>query len=155
MRFNTINMDWNTELTMMTRTLLACLLGAGIGIERELKGKDAGIRTYAAVALGACTFGLIGQHIAPQMDTRIAANIVVGIGFLGAGMIMKDGNRVEGLTTAATVWATAAVGLALSLGMYLLGILTSVLIVLILALQDLPFWKKMQEKIAQRKKNGQ
>lgn len=148
-------MDWNTELTMMFRTVLACVLGAAIGIEREFRGKDAGIRTYAAVALGACTFGLIGQHFAPGIDTRIAANIVVGIGFLGAGMIMKDGNRVEGLTTAATIWATAAVGLALSSGMYLLGILTSVLIFFILALQDLPFWKKLKDKIKNDKEEGQ
>ncbi|MBE7170480.1 MAG: MgtC/SapB family protein [Williamsia sp.] len=147
-------MDWNTEFTMMSRTLLACVLGAAIGIEREFRGKNAGIRTYAAVAVGACTFGLIGQHIAPTVDTRVAANVVVGIGFLGAGMIMKDGNRVEGLTTAATVWATAAVGLALSSGMYLLGVLTSVLIFFILALQDLPFWKKLKDKLQKRKRDG-
>lgn len=139
---------------MMFKTALACVLGGAIGIEREFRGKDAGIRTYAAVALGACTFGLIGQHFGPGFDTRIAANIVVGIGFLGAGMIMKDGNRVEGLTTAATIWATAAVGLALSSGMYLLGILTSVLIFLILALQDLPFWKKLIEKINNKNEHG-
>lgn len=136
---------------MMLKTLLACLLGAAIGTEREFRGKDAGIRTYAAVALGACTFGLIGQYFGPGVDTRIAANIVVGIGFLGAGMIMKDGNRVEGLTTAATIWATAAVGLALSSGMYLLGVLTAALIFLILALQDLPFWKRLKGRINQNR----
>lgn len=145
-------MDWNTEMTMILRTLLACVVGGAIGIEREFRGKDAGIRTYAAVALGACTFGLIAQHVGPGIDTRIASNIVVGIGFLGAGMIMKEGTRVEGLTTAATIWATAATGLALSLGMYVLGVLTGVLILFILALQDLPFWTKFKNKINQEHK---
>lgn len=135
--------DWNTESILIVRTLVASLLGALIGLERELHGKDAGIRTYAAVALGACTFALIGLHLNNgQADTRIAANIVVGVGFLGAGMIIKTDERIAGLTTAATVWATAAMGMSIAFGMYVLGVLTALIIIAILAIHDMPFWKK-------------
>jgi len=145
-------MDWNTEFTLILRTLIASLMGALIGMEREFSGKEAGIRTYVAVALGACTFGLIAQHITPgAIDTRMPSNIVVGIGFLGAGMIIKEGNKVSGLTTAATIWATAAMALSVSMGMYVLGILTGVIIFCILAVKDIPFWKKFKEKLNHNK----
>lgn len=148
-------MDWNTELILVTRTLLACIIGAAIGIERELHGKEAGIRTYAAVALGSCTFGLISQHVGPIIDTRIASTVVTGIGFLGAGIIFKENSRVSGLTTAATIWSTAAMALAISYGMYLLGILTGIIIFLTLVVHDLPFWKKWKEKLAHHKQSDQ
>ena len=109
---------------MVGRTLLAALFGAFVGWERENHGQDAGMRTYAAVALGACTFGLISTHATNQIDTRIAAHVVSGIGFLGAGLIMREQGRATGLTTAATLWSTAAVGLAMAFGMYTVSILT-------------------------------
>lgn len=139
-------MDWNVELTLMIRTLLATLIGGFIGFERELHGREAGTRTYAAVALGSCTFGLISQHVGPVIDTRIASNILTGIGFLGAGIIFKDSNRVSGLTTSATIWSTAAMALAIAFGMYLLGILTGILIFGILILHDVPFWQRFKNK---------
>ncbi|MBS1580827.1 MAG: MgtC/SapB family protein [Bacteroidetes bacterium] len=130
-------MDWGTESTLIVRTLIASGLGALIGLERQLKGKDAGVRTYAAVALGACTFALVGVHVGGQtIDTRIAANIVVGVGFLGAGMIIKQSDRIAGLTTAATVWATAAMGMSIAYGMYVLGALTALIIGGLLLLRD-------------------
>lgn len=137
-------MDWRVELILIIRTLLAVILGALIGLERELHGKEAGIRTYAAVALGACTFGLISNHIGNGLDTRIASNVAVGIGFLGAGMILKEANKITGLTTAATIWATAATGLSIASGMYILGILTALLIFCVLAVDHLSFWKKIK-----------
>lgn len=144
-------MDWNVEITLIIRTLLASLIGAIIGLEREYKGREAGMRTYAAVALGSCTFGLISYHsIAGMIDTRIASNIVTGIGFIGAGIIFKEGNRVSGLTTAATIWATAAMALAISFGMYVLGVLTGAIIFAILLAYDLPFLKKIKERNAKR-----
>ncbi|MBN9299236.1 MAG: MgtC/SapB family protein [Filimonas sp.] len=144
-------MDWNTELTLIVRTLLATIIGALVGLERELHGREAGIRTYAAVALGACTFGLLSQHVGPAVDTRIAANVATGIGFIGAGLIFKDGSRVSGLTTAATIWSTAAMGLSIAFGMYVLGVLTGLIIFLLLAVHDFPVWKKFKEKHAQHK----
>ncbi|WP_276484796.1 MgtC/SapB family protein [Paraflavitalea pollutisoli] len=143
-------MDWNTELILIFRTLLSCLLGAAIGIEREFHGKEAGIRTYAAVALGSCTFGLISQHVGPVVDTRIASTVVTGIGFLGAGIIFKENSRVSGLTTAATIWSTAAMALAIAFGMYILGILTAVIIFITLVVHDLPFWKRFKEKFSRQ-----
>lgn len=139
-------MDWKVELILIIRTLLAVILGALIGLEREFHGKEAGIRTYAAVALGACTFGLISNHINDGLDTRIAANVAVGIGFLGAGMIIKEADKITGLTTAATIWATAAMGLSIASGMYVLGILTALIIFCILAVDHLSFWKKIKRK---------
>lgn len=139
-------MDWQLEILMVVRTLLAALLGALIGWERERHGQDAGIRTYAAVALGASTFGLVSMHATNQVDTRIAAQVVSGIGFLGAGLIMREHGRATGLTTAATLWTTAAVGLAMAFGMYVVSTLTAVITFSILAVHHLPGWKNMAQK---------
>ena len=141
-------MDWQLEMLMVMRTLLAALLGALIGWERERHGQDAGIRTYAAVALGASSFGLISLHAtsANQIDTRIAAQVVSGIGFIGAGLIMREHGRATGLTTAATLWTTAAVGLSMAFGMYIVSTLTAVITFSILAAHHLPGWNKLIKK---------
>lgn len=138
-------MDWQLELVMAFRALLAAFLGGIVGFERERHGQDAGIRTYGAVALGACVFGLVSMHAlgGTNIDTRIAAQVVSGVGFLGAGVIMRENGKVSGLTTAATVWASASIGLAMSFGMYLLGILTTGIIFFLLASHHLPGWKKL------------
>lgn len=136
--------DLHFELVLILRTVVATLLGAAVGFEREYHGKEAGIRTYAAVALGACTFGIVSGHVDALSTSRIASNVVVGIGFLGAGMILKHENRVKGLTTAATIWATAAMGLAISFGMFILGALTAGLI---LGIQSVP---QLSEKIRRK-----
>ena len=130
-------MDWQLELIMAGRAILAALLGAVVGLEREWHSREAGIRTYGAVSLGACLFGLVSSHVSGAADpTRIAAQVVTGIGFLGAGVIIRDAGRVTGLTTAATLWATAAVGLAVAYGMYVLAGLGFTL----LALHHMPWW---------------
>lgn len=137
-------MDWGTEILMVARTLLAAVLGGLIGFERERHGRDVGIRTYGAVALGACVFGLVSSHAAGAADpTRIAAQVVTGVGFLGAGVILHEQGRIAGLTTAATIWATASVGLAIAYGMYLLGLLTAAIVFALLALHDLPSWGRL------------
>ncbi len=120
------------------RILLAALLGALIGWERERRGREAGIRTYMATALGACAFGLISGAIGDQ--GRISAGIVTGIGFIGAGIILRDTGRVTGLTTAATLWASAAVGLSAAYGIYHLAAITALLILGVLELHRLPGW---------------
>lgn len=140
-------MDWETEILMAARTILAALLGGLIGFERERHGREAGIRTYAAVALGACVFGLVSAHVVGSADpTRIAAGVVTGVGFLGAGVILREQGRVAGLTTAATIWATASVGLAVAYGMYVLALLTATIVFALLAVHHLPSWGRLKGK---------
>ena len=117
-------MDWKTELLMAGQISLAALFGGIIGCERERRGQEAGVRTFGMVALGACVFGLVSLHARGAVDTtRIASQVVVGIGFLGAGIILHREGKVTGLTTAATLWATAAVGLAVAFSMYVVALL--------------------------------
>jgi len=129
-----------SELELIWRLVLATLLGFLIGLERELAGRPAGVRTHALAALGAATFALISVEAFPGSDpARVAAGVVTGLGFLGAGMIMKDGGHpgVQGLTTAAGIWAVGAVGLAVGSGLYLLGVSSAVLVGVLLASERL------------------
>ncbi|MFK5736099.1 MgtC/SapB family protein [Pseudomonas urmiensis] len=112
-------MDWKVFLL---RVSVALLLGALIGAERQLRQRLTGLRTNALVSTGACLFVLMTQAVpgmAPTDASRIAAYVVSGIGFLGGGVIMRDGLNVRGLNTAATLWCTAAVGVLCSVGMLL------------------------------------
>ena len=138
-------MDFATELLYFARLLLAAILGGLIGWERERCNSDAGIRTYMATSMGACAFSLISLHAGGD-TTRIAAQVVSGIGFIGAGVIFRERAGVAGLTTAATLWATAAVGMASAFGMYLLAVLSSLLLLGTLCLQYFPGWKKISRK---------
>src|SRR3569832_1011049 len=105
--------------TVIVRLLLSTLLGGIIGAEREYRNKSAGFRTMIMIALGSCLFTLFSVSIGwPGNTDRIASNIVTGIGFLGAGIIFKADDRVRGLTTAATVWFTAALGMGVGSGHY-------------------------------------
>ncbi|TSC75879.1 MAG: putative Mg2+ transporter-C (MgtC) family protein [Parcubacteria group bacterium Gr01-1014_30] len=122
--------------------LLAALLGGFIGLEREYKKKEAGLRTYSLVALGACFFVIVAfesfnvfkNEAAVDFDpTRIIGQIAVGIGFLGAGLIIFRGFHVEGLTTAAGLWVTAAVGVAVGAKLYLPSVFVALLAVIVLA----------------------
>ncbi|WP_445955181.1 MgtC/SapB family protein [Yeosuana sp.] len=136
-------MELQTELMLLPRLGLAVILGILIGVDREIHGHDAGIRTYAAVCLGAALLTIINTHIEVADQTRIVANIVSGIGFLGAGIIFKDNskNSISGLTTAATVWASAGVGIAVGFGMYLISITSTLLIILLLISHHFPLLK--------------
>ncbi len=119
-------------LQLVIRLLAAVLLGALIGYERELRAKNAGVRTHIMVALGAALFMIISQYGFPGADkfdaARIAAGVVTGIGFIGGGIIMKRKHDVSGLTTAASLWVTGAVGLSAGCGMYEVAILSTVLV---------------------------
>ncbi|SKB01805.1 putative Mg2+ transporter-C (MgtC) family protein [Prosthecobacter debontii] len=140
-------MDWKFELLLAFRAIMAAVLGGFVGWERERHGREAGIRTYAAVSLGACIFGLISSHASTTGDPgRIAAQVVTGVGFLGAGVILRDQGRIHGLTTAATLWATASVGLAISYGMYTLGTLGALIIFSLLAAHHLPAWTRFKNR---------
>jgi putative Mg2+ transporter-C (MgtC) family protein len=116
------------QLDLSVRLVVASLLGLAIGFEREIHGHPAGLRTHMLVAVGSGLFTVLSIHgflgepgAAPVDPTRIAAQIVSGIGFLGAGAILKDGIVIRGLTTAASLWATSAVGMAAGAGEYLLA----------------------------------
>ena len=125
------------ELEMFLRILLATALGAIIGYQRERVGKKAGLRTNSLICLGAALFTVVSFYgFGLTADpARVAAGIVTGIGFLGAGAILhREGGIVEGLTTAATIWAVAAVGLAAGAGLYLICAGASALILIVLLL---------------------
>lgn len=136
------------EFEMFFRVIMACFLGGVIGWERERHRNivSAGIRTYGAIALGACVFGILSYSVTNSDPSRIASQVVTGIGFLGGGIIFRQGDYVTGLTTAATLWATAAVGLAVAYGYYFLSILIASLIFLLLYLPRLAWWKKISAK---------
>lgn len=148
--------DIKTELTFTLHLVVSVLLGGFIGYDRERDGSHAGIRTYAAVCLGATMFTLVATHLKgdPGSASRIIANIITGIGFLGAGIIYKsNGNSgVQGLTTAATVWATAGVGVAIALNMFVVAVLASMVLYGLLSLHHRKWYIRWKGKI--RHKNG-
>lgn len=103
---------------MLIKLVISIILGCIIGFERESNGKAVGTRTISLIALGAALFVSMSPTIFDGDNSRIIAQVVSGIGFLGAGIIFKDGNTVRGLTTAATIWCSAAIGCLCGLGMY-------------------------------------
>ncbi|MDP9072334.1 MAG: MgtC/SapB family protein [Actinomycetota bacterium] len=132
--------DFPSQVELAARLLLAAFLGGLIGLERDLSGQPAGLRTHIALALGAALFGVLSGYGFQAFDasraitnfqvdpTRVASNVVVGVGFLGGGTILKEGARVRGLTTAASLWVTAAIGLGCALGMYGPTLVTTALV---------------------------
>lgn len=122
------------HLWMLIRLVMAVLLGALVGYERERQGKPAGLRTHAMVALGAALFTVVSLYgFGESADTsRVAAMIVSGIGFLGAGAILHERGGVQGLTTAASLWVTAAIGIAVGVGMMLMSLATAALVFAVL-----------------------
>ena len=119
---------------LIWRLLLAALIGGAIGAEREYRSKSAGFRTLTLICLGATLFTILSQLISGHEPERIASNVVVGIGFVGAGVIFKGDARskVSGITTAAMIWVTAALGMAIGAGYLLLAAFTCGLVLLIL-----------------------
>jgi len=137
-------LDLNEQVELILRIVIASVLGYLIGFERTSREKSAGMRTHAIVAMGAALMMVISKYGFGDCDvqdaTRIAAQIVSGIGFLGAGVIFVRNNAVSGLTTAAGLWTTAGIGMAIGSGCYFLGIAAGVwMIILQLALHRIPF----------------
>ena len=129
-------MPLDAQLDALLRLVLAATAGGILGLEREAHDKPAGVRTFAVVAIGACLFTLVGELAFDGKDdavSRLVAQIVTGIGFLGAGTIIQVKDRVEGLTTAAGIWSVAAIGMAFGFGLYLLGIGTTALLLIAFA----------------------
>ena len=125
------------EIDLVLRLILAVVLGGIVGIERELVHKLAGLRTHMLVSLGSCLFTIISVHNFGMDPARIAAGIVAGIGFIGAGAVIAERSRVVGITTAASLWVTASIGLATGVGNYTLSITTTMLVSAVLFMRKL------------------
>lgn len=118
----------------LIKILIAVLIGGIIGFERELHSKAAGLRTITLITVGAAMFTILSSKFADTATSRVASNIVTGVGFLGAGAILFAEGKVKGLTTASSIWVAAALGMAVGLGQYILGVATALLVVIVLDL---------------------
>ena len=136
-------MELGSTLEILLRVFSACLLGFAIGLEREMTNKYAGLRTNILVCLGACLFTIISIYGFPTVVTdehangirdtaRVAAQVVTGIGFIGGGTVLRHGATVFGLTTAATLWMVASIGMACGAGLYPLAIISTIISIIIL-----------------------
>lgn len=124
----------NIDLELGLRLIISFVLGAAIGLEREYNSKAAGLRTMIMICLGSTIFTEISIALGGSYGDRIAANIVTGVGFLGAGVIFKDGLSVSGITTATTIWISAAMGMAVGAGEYFIAIVSTFVIIIVLSM---------------------
>jgi len=123
----------NADLNMVLRILVALALGGAIGFQREREGKEAGLRTHILISVGSALFTVISVFAFGDDPARIASGIVAGIGFIGAGTILKrEGGAVKGLTTAASIWITSAIGLAAGAELYLIAAVTTLITLVVL-----------------------
>lgn len=144
-------MDIRVELIIVSKLIVSFLLGAFIGLDREKHGRDAGIRTYAAVCIGATLFTAVANHLVNDVAaaSRVIANIVTGVGFLGAGIIYRNNSAgaSHGLTTAATIWCTAAVGVAVGLNMFIIAVVSSFALYFLLSLHHQKWYVKWKNNM--------
>ncbi len=136
------------ELEEILALVVAVVLGGLVGLEREINGKPAGIRTNILICLGAAAFTIVSKHLGVELhngDPRIAAGIVTGVGFLGAGALIQEGSGIHGLTTAASIWLVASIGIACGAGLYGLAIMVTLLALLVL-FGLLPLTRKIRRK---------
>lgn len=145
-----------SDAELVTRLLTAAVLGAVMGFERELRQKSAGLRTNILIAVGSAVFTLMSYELAAGVQGadpgRLAAQIVTGIGFLGAGAIIRRDGGVQGLTTAATVWVNAAVGIAAGGGEYHLAVITTIVTVAVLLVLQ-PMERAIDRRFGTNEKN--
>lgn len=118
-------------MQFLTGLGLSIVIGLVVGLEREWRGKDAGISTHILVIAGAMLFSQLSNIVDPESTSRIASNIIPGIGFLGAGLILKEGGNIRNLTTAASLWFSAAIGMAIGFGFYTVAVIAGIACVLI------------------------
>ncbi len=137
---------YGIESVMITRIIISFVLGGLIGIERELSHKPAGLKTHILVSMGSALFTTISIFNFPMDSARMVANIITGIGFIGAGAIIGSRGHVQGITTSATIWIAAAIGIAVGVGYYTLA--TTVAIISLIALLVL---RKIEFKILRRR----
>jgi len=122
---------------ILLRAFIAVVCGAAIGLEREIRDKSAGLRTHMLVCLGACLFGMLGMELAAGYKAdilRLAQGLLIGVGFLGAGVIMREGASIKGLTTAAGIWVMGAIGLSIGVGSYYIAFVGTIFTLLTVAL---------------------
>ena len=124
-------MDFSVELKDMVAMFVSIICGGAIGFEREYKDKSAGLRTIILISLGSTIFTIVSQHGAGA-DDRVAANIITGIGFIGAGVIFKDKISVRGLTTSAVIWTSAAIGMTTGIGYHALALVLTIITLAVL-----------------------
>ena len=134
-------MDFALELFI--KFALIVLLAGFIGYERERIHRPAGLRTHIIVGIGALVFSILSIRLFPDDPARVISNIVTGIGFLGAGTIFREKDLVKGLTTAASLWATAAVGVAIALNEFVLAIMGSAVIFFVLDAKSIPLVRRL------------
>ncbi len=147
---NELDISTGDEFAIIGRLALAGVLGAVIGLERELRGYPAGIRTLALVTLGSALFTEASQ-LFPGSDDRMAAQIVTGIGFLGAGVIFREGYTVRGITTAATIWSAAGVGVAIGLELYFVAVFGTIFVFAVLEAR--PVTRRVEKLLANSENN--
>jgi putative Mg2+ transporter-C (MgtC) family protein len=134
------------EIDFAIRLGICLVLGAAVGVERELRNKPAGISTNCFVMAGACLFTFVSQAIDPHSPARIAAQVVSGVGFLGAGMILKgEGSKVTNLTTAAAVWFAAAIGMVIGFGWYLIAVMATAYSIVVPRIPHVKTWLRTQQ----------
>jgi len=150
-------MDWTLTIEILIKLSVSLVLGSLVGLEREWSKHPAGLRTHVLVSLGSTTFMMIGFYGSEIVSdsaniidpTRMAAGIVTGIGFLGAGAIMKEGVNIRGLTTAATIWVVAAIGLCIAVELYAAGFITTFLSLVVLVV-----FSQVERKIGTKEFHG-
>jgi len=149
--------SWAFNWMIFYKLILAAIMGGIVGAERELNGHPAGLRTNILIAVSSCLFTILSINAFPitgvaQDSARVAAQIVTGVGFLGAGAVIQTKKVVHGLTTAATIWMVAAVGMAVGTDLYLLGVATTILTTGVLVLLGpLSTWMAAKSDIRQHR----
>ena len=129
-----MDIEFNTDYAL--RILISFAIGSIIGFEREYRSKAAGLRTMIMICLGSTIFTIISLILDPNSKDRVASTIVTGVGFLGAGIIFKDGLSVTGLTTASTIWIASALGMAIGVGEYFVAFFSSAVVLIVLSLLE-------------------
>ncbi|MBK1439879.1 MgtC/SapB family protein [Parapedobacter sp. ISTM3] len=150
-------MDIEFELIIAAKLLLAMLLGGIVGFQREVTHKSAGLRTFGAISLAACLFVAIASHLTDDKTAiaRMLAAIATGLGFIGAGLIFNNRDRnTVGLTTASALWATAAIGVAVALNMFILAVVATAAIYLLLSLNNLHWYQRIIKRKMDRGGSG-
>src|SRR5690348_1931448 len=145
-----IDQNW-TSLEIFLKLLMAMVCGGAIGFERELSRKAAGLRTNVLICIGAALYMIVSRHIsggAPYTDpARLVAQVVAGIGFLGAGVILQSRGSVTGLTTAATIFVVGAIGISIGEGLFVIATFSTILIIVVLVLL-----RRLEDEVLRRKR---
>ncbi len=144
--------SWQIQLFYIAHLAFAFLMGAIIGWERERAGKAAGIRTFGCIAMGSAAFSILSPLLGFADNSRIAAQIVLGIGFLGSGLFVRNGDTPSGLTTAASLWVSAAVGMSIGFSLYYFAMGLTTITALSLHLPSIKAWVVVSKKKKRRVK---